>query len=526
MSSFEHVARSNRLKNAGGCYPDAVGHAVTLAILLKKLAKVDKKERTAMSIVALFIWLTQDWGSIDDPRDIPDFIKISGSTPCQEHAFRTYFDGTESWAEYARLCKDKNNTVYLWQPLPPQLNKFFQSFIAAQSYDTPFLTKKGKITLFELMHATWKTPRALAAEPRVRKNSFFRYFTQCVQIDNTLGPITTVQLIEAQQAHHKSAMHYQTLDSDRIRYKIFEAQDRYLSRLIDATRRAKLYRYYDLFQKDHSVNLIDPPTKKAEYLLSQQGRISQFQLDNTNHSRDKVCSKAIKFGSRRSIEDTYVSEFFSKLDKLTRHPKILSTLNNDIDKHPLMYRSDLYEYYKNATYRIAFLFIVLTGARPTHSISILSDHYSGGDIVFIKDKGRYRQLILCDYLQNEIRQYLVFQSAVRIQFNSHFDMNELWYEIDIGGTQEALTSRKLRLFMHQLWPNVVPYQLRHFFCYCANSHTASEKLFDQDIDRLMGHEKLGEHLGSDFLSPAKFNELKTYLNTLPKRLKLKVMTYV
>ena len=105
------------------------------------------------------------------------------------------------------------------------------------------------------------------------------------------------------------------------------------------------------------------------------------------------------------------------------------------------------------------------------------------------------------------------------------DMNELWYEIDINGAPEALTSRKLRLFMHQLWPNVVPYQLRHFFCYCANSHTASEKLFDQDIDRLMGHEKLGEHLGSDFISPANFSALKAYLNTLPKRLMLKEMTY-
>lgn len=525
MSSFEHMARSNRLKNAGGCYPDAVSHAVTMAIMLKKLAKVDKKERTAISIIALFIWLTQDWGSMDDPRDIPDFIRISGSTPCQEHAFRTYFDGTESRAEYARRCKDKNNTVYLWQPLPPHLNKFFQRFIAAQSYNIPFLTEKEKITLFELIHATWKTPRALAAKSRVRKNSFFRYFTQCVQIDNTLGAIPRVQLFDAQQAHHKSAMHYQTLDSDRIRYKIFDAHNRYLSRLIDAARQAGLYSYYDLFLKEHTVNLIETTTKKAEYLLSQPGCISQFQLDNTKHSSDKICVEAIKFGSRRSIEDNYVSEFFLKLDKLTRPPKTLSSLDNSSDKPSLMYRTELCEYYKNATYRIAFLFIVLTGARPTHSISILSDYYSGGDIAFIKDKGRYRQLILCDYLQNEIEQYLKFQSAVRKQLNSHFDMNELWYEIDINGAPEALTSRKLRLFMHQLWPNVVPYQLRHFFCYCANSHTASEKLFDQDIDRLMGHEKLGEHLGSDFISPANFSALKAYLNTLPKRLMLKEMTY-
>ena len=55
---------------------------------------------------------------------------------------------------------------------------------------------------------------------------------------------------------------------------------------------------------------------------------------------------------------------------------------------------------------------------------------------------------------------------------------------------------------------------------------ASDKLFDNDIDRLMGHENLGERLGSDTLFPARLAVMKHFLNTLPKRLGLEVLKYV
>lgn len=525
MSISEHIARNNRLNNAGGCYPDALSYATTLAILLGKLAKVDATNRPAMTAVALFIWLTQDWSLIDKPSDIPDFIKISGAASCHEHTFRTFFDGTISWAEYARPCKYKNRTVYLWQPMPTYLNTFFQKFISAHPYDMPFLTQKAKVQLFELMHNPWKTPSTLALYPRVRKDRLQNYFLKCAQNDNTLGAIVRVQLIAPQQAHHTSAMYYQQLNSDRIRYKLFEAHNRYLSRLIDAARNAKFHSHFELYLKGFSLNLIKEPTKKAGY-LSQPGEISQFELDTTQSGINKKRIPAISIGSRRSLDDNDVSHFFQKLLTLVENTKENIFTNGANKKAQVVNKSALRDYYNKATYRIALLFIVLTGARPTHGISILSGYYSGSDITFIKDKGRLRQLILCDYLQQEIKQYLSLQAVARAQLNIHTKVNELWYTCSETNAPVTLSCRDLRLFMHQLWPGVVPYQLRHFYCHCANSHMFSNKLFDNDIDRLMGHENLGERLGSDMLFPERFTAMKSYLNTLPQRLGLEALTHV
>lgn len=525
MSISEHIARSNRLSNAGGCYPNALAHATTLAIMLKKLANVDARTRPAMTTVAIFMWLTQGWKHINTPSDLPDFIKISGATPCKKNTFRTYYDGTISWAEYARPCKVKSRIIYLWQPIPTYLNTFFQNFISDQAYDTPFLNPKVKAHLFELMRAAWKTPNTLKNYPRVNKNTFQHYFMNCARADNTLGAIVRSQLITNDKAHHTSAIYYQQLSTDRIRGKVFDAHNRYLSRIINAARKAELHVYFELFLKEYSVNLINASIKEASY-LSKFGEISQFELDITQNSSDKKRIPAILIGSVRSLEDNHVSHFFQKVHTLVVNAKEKVLVKGPHSKAYLANQSALRDYYNKATYRIALLFIALTGARPTHSISILSIYYSGSDVVFIKDKGVLRQLILCDYLKQEIKQYLSLQSVIRTQLSIHTELNELWYTSSEENMPKALTSRDLRLFMHQLWPGVVPYQLRHFYSHCANSHMFSDKLFDNDIDRLMGHENLGERLGSDTLFPARFEAIKSFLNTLPKRLGLKVLKYV
>ncbi|MEJ2911780.1 hypothetical protein [Pseudoalteromonas sp. C12FD-1] len=94
---------------------------------------------------------------ISSASDIPDFIKISGASPCEKHSFRTFYDGTVSWAEYAKPYKCKNRIVYLWQPMPTYLNVFFQKFISDQTYGTPFLNLKNTAHLFELMKAVYPT---------------------------------------------------------------------------------------------------------------------------------------------------------------------------------------------------------------------------------------------------------------------------------------------------------------------------------------------------------------------------------
>lgn len=525
MSIFTHIARSNRLNNSGGCYPDALAHATTLAILLGKLAKIDVKTRPVITVVALFMWLTGHWRVINKPSDIPDFMRISGASLCRQYAFRNYHDGTISWAEYAHPYIDKKTTVYLWQPIPTYLNQLFQTFISKKAYDSPFLTQKSKIILFELMSTAWKTPSKLQLQPRVRKDSLQSYFIKCAKADNTLGAIVRTQLIGTQQAHHRSAEYYQQQSSDNIRNKIFKAHNRYLSRLISAARNASIHSYFMVYLKDLSFNLIKMEPEKAKYLL-EKGTIKHIEIDTSQYGKSKVYTPAIMLGSSRSLHDKDVSRFFKLLQKMVEDAKESIYGKGSNQKSSLPNQAALRDYFNKATYRIAFIYIYLTSARPTHSISILSGYYSGSDIAFIKDKGRLRQIIICDYLQQEIQHYLSLQTVIRSQLNIHTELDELWYTCNEKNKPTTLTANELTLFMKHLWPDVIPYQLRHFFSHCANSHMFSGKLFDNDIDRLMGHENLGEQVGSDTLSPRRFAVMKDYLNMLPQRIGLEAFIHV
>ncbi|MDW3056482.1 hypothetical protein [Vibrio sp. 1978] len=515
MKTFQQLARENRQKNAGGCYPDALAHATTLAIMLRRLAREDPKDRPAMTVVALFLWLTQAWPDIHSPKDIPDFVKISGATPCREHAFRTYKDGALSWAEYVHRYRDGKKTHYLWQPFPTYLNALFQPFISAQSYETPFLRPKTKVRLFHIMKQKWRTPESLKDSPRVRKDTFHQYLIDCALVDNTLTPIPRAQIVSPNRKHHKHAETYQRSNSDRVRYKLFDAYNRYLWRLVRAARNAKLSPHFDVLSGQHTINLIAEHPKIAQY-LSQPGRIAQTVLDTTNGTQQRIRSTATPLGSQRHLEENAVIGFFNDLFVHVRALKPGKSGN----------KKQWVAYYNGVTYRLALLFIVLTGTRPTHGISILSPHYSGGDIVFIKDKGRLRQIILCDYLQREIQHYQTLQSAVLSKWGIRPDLDEMWFCLDDHGLPYRLSNRSLRRFMHQHWPGIVPYQLRHFFAQSAVNNVSSTRLLDQDIDRLMGHEKLGEHLGSDMIFPETFDAMKVYLNQYAERLRMQKFAYV
>ncbi|MBY8203932.1 hypothetical protein KW531_00585 [Vibrio fluvialis] len=514
MVSFAHLARESRQQNSGGRYPHALSHATTLAIMLSKLAREDPRDRPAMTIVALFLWLTQAWPDIRAPSDIPDFVRISGAMRCRENTFRTYRDGSRSWAEYAHRYDDRQQEYYLWQPIPSYLNEYFQPFISTQSYETPFLRRKAKVRLFHVMNKKWKTPLALSHLPRVRKDAFHQYLIDCALVDNTLTAIPRSQIVARDRYHHKYAGHYQRADSDRIRYKLFDAHHRYLSRLIRAARNANLSACYQVFyDSNHTTNLIAGDPKLAHYLTSQTGRISQYVLDTSNGSIQLIRSPSLKLGSQRVLDETAVAHFFNQLFTHIEEVKPRKAANRNQWRH----------YYCLRTNQIALLFILLSGTRPTHSISILNQYYWGDDIVFVKDKGRLRQVIICDYLQREIQRYQQLQSAILSMFSSSNTLDELWFYLDDQGHPYPLTARSLRLFMNEHWPGVVPYQLRHFFAQSAVSDVSSARLLDNNIDRLMGHEALGEHLGSDSVFAHTVEAMKTYLNQYSQRLGLKEM---
>lgn len=516
-------ARKQRQKNAGGVFPSAISHAVTLAILLAKLANVEKPYRAEITIVALYLWLTGQMSNIKNVNDIPDVIRLSGSTPCAKNAFRNFNDKSEPWCEYSRPCKVNGTTVYLWQPIPIYLRKLFQNVISTSPYETPLLNSEAKARLFSLLTAAWKTPESLEKFPRKDKDTFANYFSLCALADNTIGAITRSQMINEDQLHHRSASYYQKLESDRIRAKIFKAQNNYLKRVLDAARSEdkRLLARFVVYTKSQSFSLLASPPRLANY-LADESLIAQYELDTTNGRQTSIISPSITVGSRRVVESNEVYNFTIRLHQRVTELRPLGPIPTRLDSER---NADWLDYYNAATERIALLFILLTGVRPTHSVTIEWTYYLGSDIAYVKDKGKLRPIYLCRYLIEEIQHYLTLQFAIRSALPEVHTSTLLWFYIDSNGQHVSLSNASLRKLMRQIWPGVVPYQLRHFFAQCAAT-SPQYRLLDQDIDRLMGHSNFGEHLGSDNIFPATVNKLMNYLNSIPVSLGLKEMHYV
>ncbi|MGR5154507.1 hypothetical protein [Photobacterium swingsii] len=514
MGKHSAIQAYQRAKNAGGVPPDADATVTTLAILFHRCRrKVSKHSHTLNEhsdvelFVVLYLWLTQQLATLTTVDDIPDLMKISGSQPCQPHCLRNMRDGGVSWCEFALAYQHNAETVYVWQPMPALFNGLFQPFLASISYDTPWLTRVQKQALLKKIQKKWKTPRPFSTWPRVRKDKLFHYFTTMIQVDPILSTSAKSVLLTTRQLHHQSAKAYQRENSDQLRFKIFHAHNAYLARLAHVARAHHWRHCFDCTISGKGASLIQEPARLPPYLFAEQGRISQFFIDTHNGNRQKLIDDPLWIGSARSLDTNDVSLFFKRIHAYIEHhaPGKRCTIK--------ALKAD----YNLRTYQLALLFIVLTGVRPTHAISLETRRCFGGHAT-VRDKGRLRPLWLCDYLQQKITDYQTVQQRLLRRLSTPLVSPMLWYLIDDDNQVTYLDAKKLRRFMRVFWPEsstiAVPYQLRHFFAQCALSSTQPQ-LATHHIDRLMGHSQYGEHLGSDHLFSASLARIRAYLNTLP-----------
>ncbi|MGF1689261.1 site-specific integrase [Photobacterium japonica] len=525
MGKNSAIQTYQRGKNAGGVAPDVDATLTTLAILFRRYRRKRSRSPHVLDthsdvelLVMLYLWLTQQLSTLTTLEDIPDLKKIAGSQPCQLHCLRSMRDGGVSWVEYALAYPTSTGTgtgtgtVYLWQPIPVLFNALFQPFLASISYDTPWLSRKQKQALLQTLQKKWKTPQAFSVWPRVRKDKLFQYFTTTIQVDPVLSTTAKSVLLTTRQLHHHSAAAYQRENSDQLRFKIFHAHNAYLERLARAARAHQWHHYFDCTINGKTIALVQAPATLPPY-LAEQGTIPQFYIDTRNGNRQKQIDNPLWIGSARHLRIEDVSVFFHRLQEAIN--------NNAPGKRCSL--AALKTDYNLRTYQLALLCSVLTGIRPTHAISLEKRRCFGGNTT-VRDKGRFRPLWLCDYLQQKITDYQTVQQRLLARLPVPVESPMLWYLIDDNHQVEHLTAKTLRHFMRAYWPEdaamAVPYQLRHFFAQCALSSTQPQ-LATHHIDRLMGHSQYGEHLGSDHLFPTCLSRIRTHLNQLPIYLHLR-----
>ncbi|WP_137222028.1 hypothetical protein [Shewanella sp. MEBiC00475] len=464
-----------------------------------------------------------------DQDIIPDFIRISSSADCCVNCFRTRKHDNISWVEYAFPYPTLNGITYRWQPIPPTLNTLFQQFISKQNYGVKWLSKTEKGLLIELLDQTWTLPSDLEGAPSLRKDSFFRYMTNCVRVDNELSTSAKSVLLPKNKLHHRSAAAYQQEDSERITYKIFWAQERYIIRLFEQIRHDKLQTMFPIHiptsaykqeknrQNTSRANLINETLGKSiPREFKEGGRISQSRLILHEGGNDTKIDQKIYIGSNRNIAEHEVSSFFKALaaEVLKEKPTNAATLQRHI------------AYFNLCTCHLTLLFILLTSTRPTHAISIERAKCFGQKHAFVSDKGKLRKIILSNFLTLQLNHYLELQKSLSIRLPPMLLSKYLWHLYDENGLPKLLSAKYLRRFMHARFHGKVPYMLRHVFAQCALTSIEPVQLTVSQIDRLMGHSEFGEHLGSDHLFPANLIPLEKHLNSLSKRFGLSEICYV
>ena len=512
------IAKNNRKKNSGGIAPDALHVVNTLQIAIIHFNRLfhDSEDNAPLLFTFIYLWMTQQLDSLTAAEDIPSLSRVTGKDACAEHRLRIINLNGISWVEYALCYSTSTGVVWQWQPVPSALNHFFYRYVRTlnTTAQKPLLNVALKQQLWRFINKSWNTPKLCAQYGRLRKDVFFRYFTIMAQRCPYLSTSAKSVLLGNKTLHHRCATAYQRESSDQIRYKIFKAHNEYLERIVQTASRYRINLAID--SAHHHLSLLLNTKVTLPAYLTTVGKIVVFERRKNprDHGYQYIELPTFWVGSDRALPLDDVRTFFLALD-------------NNVKQHTvakIATKPQLKAYYNALTYQLAFQFLMLTGARPTHAISLETRRCYGTFQSTLSDKGRYRTLYLCDYLQQAITHYLAIQQNLLTQLGSHASSPFLWFLFDENNQPLPLNARSMRQFMHQHWPykssnvkKIVPYCLRHTFAQQALT-SINPQLTTQHIDRLMGHSSFGEHLGSDQCFPINKKILLQFLNPLPGKL--------
>ena len=538
MGYIASEKRKNRNKQSGAPYPEAKPTVTSLTRIFKNLnrSQLPLKKREKFFFVFIYLWLTGELASLrkqDDSAKIsdytlPDLFRQQAYKTCQKNAFRTVIHGSTSWVEYAVAYPVKNHTVYLWQPVSSRLNPFFQRFISQRGYERPFLSSSEKDELKSMIEKRWKQHGLDELEQSVgRKDNLINYFNICVQNDNHLSALPRYVLThQHHRVHHTNARYYQQETSDRVRAKIFRAHERYLERLIFEIRALKFEERFTVERRTKNrsgierVYLVDTTLIQNVPRAFEAHSIQQLEY-HEGESKPSSAQTSLLIGSRRSVDVVTLASFFRQIE-------------NDILAHSMSIEKEhsletFLSYYNLCTYHLVLCFLICTGVRPTHHISIESRRYFPGKKASVRDKGHYREIFINEYLTEQIHQHQRLQQRLASLLPAkafHLEKEVLWYLIDDNEKAQTVSACLLRQFLKQRGATFVAYSIRHAFAQFALEHVAPSSLSNAQLDRLMGHANLGEDIGNDHIFPLHRQQLIQHINRIASNFNLQKVCYV
>ncbi|TKF23427.1 hypothetical protein FCV43_03180 [Vibrio genomosp. F6] len=538
MGYIANEKRKNRNKQSGTPYPEAKHTVTSLARIFKNLNRrqfpIEKREK--FFFVFIYLWLTGELSALRKQENsakisnytLPDLFRLQAYKTCRKNAFRTVMHESTSWVEYAVAYPVKDNIVYLWQPVPSRLNPFFQRFISQRNYERPFLSLKEKTELKTMIERRWKYHGLDELEQSVgRKDNLINYFNICIQNDNRLSALPRYVLThQHHRVHHDHARSYQQESSDRIRANIFRAHERYIERLIFEIRALNFEEKFTVERrtKDRSetekLYFVDSTLVNSTPATLKAQNITQLKY-REKESKPSSAETPLLIGSNRSVDVVTLASLFRQLETEILSRTVASQEDSSL--------SAFISYYNLCTYHLTLCFLICTGVRPTHHISIESRRYFPGKKASVYDKGHYREIFINEYLSEQIHQYQRLQQRVMSRLSAQafqLEKDVLWYLIDDNQKAQTVSASLLRQFLKQRGATFVAYSIRHTFAQFALEHVTPSSLSNAQIDRLMGHANLGENIGNDHIFPLHRQQLVQHVNRIASNFNLQKVCYV
>ncbi|GAM73831.1 putative orphan protein [Vibrio ishigakensis] len=433
MSRQITQGKRNRGQNSGGASPEALDVAVKLMIAMERIHRKGDSDMVCRrkQVTFLIWWFTGALVFTDSMDELPNCIPVAGNADCLAYGLRIILMDGESWVDFGlRYHCDDKGAVH-WQPVPAAFNALFLSVIRNSPRGKALLTEPQHAQLIEAVQKTWKTLPPLSHLHAMRKDSFFRYWIDMIRTDPELSALAKRTLLPKTFTHHHHADNYQRANTNQLRYQIFKAHNRGLYRL---AKLSSFINYQGRLQLASSGDVTMPS------YLKRTGAIPSFVRKQGRKTYSYIELPAVEYGSCRALHISGVRAFFARLRSRV-----------DNARTRLSSKADLISYHNWRTYQIAFLFLILTGVRPNHAISIEKAKCFDYRDAIVTDKGQPRPIWLCDFLQHALKEYVAMQHIICHHLGLSPTSPWLWYLLDDEGSALELSRSKLTHVLNELW---------------------------------------------------------------------------
>lgn len=491
----KYIEKNNRKNAAGTVFPDA-------ALMMERLryyytSKLSNKQL----VVLLAVWLQGSIKGVEKSKQFPNFYRLKSSHEAQENGLRIIKESAASWVEYSVAI---NEGEYMWMPAPRALKALFWRVLQQCTYEKPLLSglESDELWLF------WKRKiiknKANFGVKVAHKTVWGNYFRKYCQTDSRVSSNAKEAFLGS--LHHQASTAYQTQLIDTVRCSLYQMINRASDRLfIEADKWGKL----SDFCREVAGHKVLPERleKEAGYLYEHHSLIPEINIQYKTHYRNISKVKGTRIGTKSAAELVSICNLFGALNtQIQRTYRQVHTFR------------ELCEYHNLVVNTLALQMIALTGIRPTHQISPVISNLCGNSFT-IKDKGQSRNLLLNDFLQQQIQRYLLLSQKIQRSLMLNETPSHLLFLIDENLQTKPLTAKSLRRFMHSYCPNNVPYQLRKAHAQMLQKLNLPTHL----IDRVMGHTRSGEHDGSVSTFASEEKTILAALNKLPRLFKMELL---